>query len=391
MLAGGVLEERGGDRVDPVDGGVARRAPRLDRQVLVDEVRVQVARLERGMVEGRDQKVAVGRYRADTEGRECAAKARDRLVPGRRVGDHLREEGIVVHPDLAAGFDAAVVADARNVGGLPERDAAGRRQEVVRGILGVEPRLESVSGERDLGLRQREPFALRDEDLPAHEVEPRDRLGHRVLHLEASVHLEEVEGARLVDDELDRAGADVADRFGGRDGGAAHAGAERGIDRRGRRLLDDLLVAALDRALALAQVDHVAVGVAEDLDLDVTGRVEVPLDQQRAVAEGALGLAARGRERLGEGRLVANDAHALAATASRRLDQDRETDLARGVDAFLERQLRERRSGDDGDVGARHDLLRADLAAHAADRVDGRSDEDEARGRDALRELGVLG
>jgi hypothetical protein len=36
-------------------------------------------------------------------------------------------------------------------------------------------------------------------------------------------------------------------------------------------------VAALDRALALAQVHHVAVGVAQDLDLDVASAREVAL------------------------------------------------------------------------------------------------------------------
>ena len=44
---------------------------------------------------------------------------------------------------------------------------------------------------------------------------------------------------------------------------AASARAERLVTRRRRALLDDLLVAALDRALALEQVDDVAGRVAE--------------------------------------------------------------------------------------------------------------------------------
>jgi hypothetical protein len=40
--------------------------------------------------------------------------------------------------------------------------------------------------------------------------------------------------------------------------------------RKGRgRLLDDLLVAPLDRAFALAEIDRVAVAVGEHLDLDM--------------------------------------------------------------------------------------------------------------------------
>jgi hypothetical protein len=40
----------------------------------------------------------------------------------------------------------------------------------------------------------------------------------------------------------------------------------------GRRDLDDLLVPPLDGAVALVQVDDVAVVVCQDLDLDVTGK-----------------------------------------------------------------------------------------------------------------------
>jgi len=43
-------------------------------------------------------------------------------------------------------------------------------------------------------------------------------------------------------------------------------------------LLDELLVAALDRALALAEVHHVALAVGHHLDLDVAGALDVLLD-----------------------------------------------------------------------------------------------------------------
>ena len=55
-------------------------------------------------------------------------------------------------------------------------------------------------------------------------------------------------------------------------------------------------MAPLDRALALAEVHHVAVVVADDLELDVARVLEVLLDVDVAVAEGGLGLALRGPE-----------------------------------------------------------------------------------------------
>jgi hypothetical protein len=60
-----------------------------------------------------------------------------------------------------------------------------------------------------------------------------------------------------------------------------------GVEERRRRLLDHLLVAALDRALALAEVDDVAVLVGQHLDLDVARLLDELLDEHAVVAEGS--------------------------------------------------------------------------------------------------------
>ena len=57
-----------------------------------------------------------------------------------------------------------------------------------------------------------EAFARGDPDLPLHQVDAGDHLGDRMLHLDARVHLEEIERAVLVEQELDRPGVHVADR-----------------------------------------------------------------------------------------------------------------------------------------------------------------------------------
>src|SRR3954454_25228173 len=84
---------------------------------------------------------------------------------------------------------------------------------------------------------------------------------------------------------------------------------------------------ALDRAVALAEVDDVAVRVGEHLHLDVAGIFEVALDVDRRVGEVLLALAARGVEgslRLGR---VGDDLHPLAAAPRRGLDEQRVPDL----------------------------------------------------------------
>ena len=115
---------------------------------------------------------------------------------------------------------------------------------------------------------ERERLAGGDAQLLGDEVELRDLLGDAVLHLEAGVHLEEPEVAVLVE-ALDGAGVDVAAAARDLHRGLAHRGADL-VAQRGRgALLDELLVAALRRAVALAEAHDVAVRVGEDLQLDV--------------------------------------------------------------------------------------------------------------------------
>ena len=106
-----------------------------------------------------------------------------------------------------------------------------------------------------------------------------------MLDLEPRVHFEEIEIAVAVDDELDRAGRAVSDRLRERHRLRAHRRPRRRVEERARRLLDDLLVAALDRAFALAEMHDVAVRVAQHLDLDVARLLDVFLDEDAVVGE----------------------------------------------------------------------------------------------------------
>ena len=165
-----------------------------------------------------------------------------------------------------------------------------------------------------------------------------------MLDLEAGVHLEEVEGAVLPGDELDRAGGIVVHRLGERDRLLAHLAPRRLVEQRRRRFLDDLLVAALDRAFALAEIDDVAVLVAEHLDLDMARIDDEFLDEDAVVAEGGRGFRLRPRKAFRHlaGRM--GDAHALAAAAGRRLDHHRIADLVGDLHG-MRRVFDDRRDG----------------------------------------------
>src|SRR5439155_7337324 len=73
----------------------------------------------------------------------------------------------------------------------------------------------------------------------------------------------------------------LADRLGGGVDLFALGGGEEG----GGGLFDQLLVPALQRAVAGTDDDDVAVFVGEDLRLDVAGLVQVPLDEALAAPE----------------------------------------------------------------------------------------------------------
>ena len=94
-------------------------------------------------------------------------------------------------------------------------------------------------------------------------------------------------------------------------------------DSGGRGLLDHLLVAALEGAVAGAERPHRAVGVGQDLDLDVPAALHIRLDEDLTVAEGAVGLRACRRQLAVQVGEFAYDTHSAPAAARRRLHQYR--------------------------------------------------------------------
>ena len=162
-----------------------------------------------------------------------------------------------------------MIAPLVSAGGRYFTRPAGRGQEVAERILGIKTRLDGPAVQLHVLLLERQLLAGGDADHQLDQVEAGDELGDGMLDLQTGVHLEEVELAVLVDDELDGAGALVLDGLGERDSLLAHRLARLAVEEGARRLLDHLLVAALDRALALAEVDDVAVHVCQNLELDV--------------------------------------------------------------------------------------------------------------------------
>ena len=269
-------------------------------------------------------------------------------------------------------------------------DGAGRGQEAAAHVLGVEPEFKGVAArQRVLGQAQR--LAGGDPELFLDEVDPGGFLGDGVLHLEAGVDLEEGHGAVGRDQEFHGAGAGVAGFAADGLGGVVD---QRGLlvaqERRGG-LLEELLVPALQGAVAGSDDHHVAVRVRQDLRLDVAGAVQVALHEAFAAAEGGDGFPDGGVEGFLDLVEDPDHFHAASAAAEGGLDGDRQAVLF-GEGAGLGGRVHgavaagnQRRAGPDGRVAG------GDLVAEQPDGVRAGTDPGQPGVQDGLGEVGVLG
>ena len=199
-----------------------------------------------------------------------------------------------------------------------------------------------------------------------------------MLNLQPRIHFEEIKAAILACDKLNRAGAVVAHGLGKRDRLLAHLLSRGRIEQRRWRLLDDLLVAALDRAFALAKVDNVAVFVAQHLDFDVARIDDKLLDEHAVVAKRRLRLRAGAGEALGDLGLGIGDAHALAAAAGGGLNHHWITNLFSDPDRLGLALNDAEMAWHSRHLGLGGGLLGFDLVAHGGNRRRLRPDEDDA-------------
>ena len=229
----------------------------------------------------------VGLHAADAELLEGAVHDARRLLEGEPPGADLHQQRVVVRGDLGPGEAVAgVEPDPGAAGGAVGLDGAEVGGEVVLRVLGGDAALDGEAAHLDVGLRGDadlrigELVPLGHQDLGLDQVAAGDHLGDGVLHLDARVHLDEVVAPLLVEEELDGAGVAVGDLAADAAGRPSQSAARcSGVEGQRRGELDHLLVAALHRAVALEEVDEVAVVVAQHLHLDVLGILDVALQE----------------------------------------------------------------------------------------------------------------
>ena len=124
------------------------------------------------------------------------------------VDDQFGDHRVVVRKHFAFRVSRCIDAHAWSSRKVKGVDCPRRWCERNR-VLGIDPTLDTCTVEGDFFLRIAERLSRRDADLLFDEIDAGDHFRHRMLHLDARVHLHEVELPVLIQQKLDGAGIDV--------------------------------------------------------------------------------------------------------------------------------------------------------------------------------------
>ncbi len=194
-------------------------------------------------------------------------------------------------------------------------------------MLGGESRLDGMAAHLHLILCQTQWLTGGDSQLELDKIEARHRFRHCVLDLQPCIDLEEVAIlCNRIDDKLNGADRVVLDLTCYAQGVTVQLFPGSSRETRRRRLLENLLVLTLDRTVPIEQVNETAVLVTEQLNLHVTGLLDILFDDQSAIAKRGLRLLARQDQSLRQLLRLKHGPDALATAAGRSLDEHRESD-----------------------------------------------------------------
>ena len=189
-----------------------------------------------------------------------------------------------------------------------------------------------------------------------------------MLDLDARVDLDEIDFLpRDIVQEFCGSGVAIIDARRERDRCLLQFGAKPVGQRRRRGFLDQLLVAALDRTVALAEMHDIALAVAHHLHLDVARFGDEHFHEQGAVIERGEGFGAGAVEPGLDLVAIVGDDHPAPAAAGRGLEQHRIAEPI-GLVAGVGRRLDLVASGNQRDPGRLGHRSRAQLVAQRVDR-----------------------
>jgi hypothetical protein len=379
-------------------GAVAALAELEQLRRFVDETGGALPRQEERVVDDVFQEGQVGGQPPHPELAQGAVHAPRCFLGTMAPGGDLDQEGVVIGGDDGPGIGgAAIEADAK-----ARRAAIGVDPAIIRGkavlrVLGGDAALEGMAIEAHsllpghVRLIVAQARALGDGDLGLDDIHAGHQFGDGVFDLDARIDLDEVEIIVVgVHQEFDGAGVAVVGRPRQPQGRLAEFDPAR-LGQIGRRgTLHDLLVAALHRAVTLEEMDQLAVGVTQDLDLHMPRPPHQLFQIDLVVAEGRQGLASRdihGRAQVGLGEY---DPHTAPAAAPTGLEHQGIANGRRQDLGPLQVPGQGARRRHHGHPGLGRQLPRRDLVTQQPHDLGPGADEGDARGGAGLGEIGIL-
>jgi hypothetical protein len=107
-----------------------------------------------------------------------------------------------------------------------------------------------------------------------------------MLHLDARIYLDEAPSAAFdIDEELDGTRVQVFRLSRYSHGCSSDFVANANVERNSRRHFNDLLMATLDRAVALIEMEDVPVMISKDLNFDVLGSPDIALEENGIISK----------------------------------------------------------------------------------------------------------
>ena len=215
------------------------------------------------------QKSNVGLHAADTEFLQAPQHLGNGNFMGEAPGRGLNQQGIIIGSDHGTGKSVAGVQTDTHAAATAVGDELARiRHKVIQRVFRGNTALDGFAPDADLVLLRNPHFRtvhgipFRDPDLALHDVDAGNGFRNRVLHLDTGVHFNKVELIVPGHQKLYRTRADVIHVFHQLHRRIADGFPQFRLHKGRRRHLHHLLVTALYGAVALEQMDDLALFVA---------------------------------------------------------------------------------------------------------------------------------
>ncbi len=242
-----------------------------------------------------------------------------------------------------------------------------------------------------LFLLQMQHFIIGNADLLFHQVHAYHFFGDGMLHLKTGIHLQKIEIAVLVHQKFDSPGSRIVHRPSGSHRLFPHLLTELRSKERRRTLLHNLLIAALHRALAVEQMNHIAVIVTQNLEFYMMGFFYKFLQIDRIISERRHRLGTSGVVCLHHFIFTVYQPHPFTTTSHRCLQHDGIAYLITDTYRLFSALQRLFRTGHHRHTSGNHALTGGNLVTHRLHRLSGRTDKDDPLLLATAGKIGILG